>query len=169
MESEIEDILYKILIQIGILDENKHKTGEPYFVSQFSIGEQYYPARCKGVHWCEYCENSELLDTNILYCGDIDVDCEHRIDGKLYPLYILDFAIFAYGKKICIECDGFYFHRSNNNQIEKDKNRDKYLIDRNWVVKRYAGTTIISRPNIIKKDLLNLISSIKPLKQIKMI
>ena len=49
-------------------------------------------------------------------------------------------------KKLAVECDGQEYHKSNQDQLEKDQARDKYLAKKGWMTLRLSG--IMIRRNI---------------------
>jgi hypothetical protein len=154
----------------NILTELKIK-----FVAQHGIDRQCSEAKCNSRYpSCHFRGNSGEYEQAICRDEDyaIDSECEWFQDGRIYYRYVLDFAIFYKNRQICIECDGFNFHHATSQQESRDSFRDQYLRNNNWIIKRFAGTTITSHPGSVKKELQELINSIddedKP-KQISLI
>ncbi len=61
----------------------------------------------------------------------------------------MDFAIVD--KKLCIECDGSYWHKDKN----KDRRRDYYLKSRGWNTIRFTDDEILNNDSLVKERLHN--------------
>jgi very-short-patch-repair endonuclease len=86
--------------------------------------------------------------------------------AELYPVcqfvvgeYRLDMAFPE--NKIAIECDGKEWH-SSQEQIERDRNRDKYLEDLGWKIIRITGSDIYKKAD----EIVNLMLTGKERKRI---
>lgn len=66
--------------------------------------------------------------------------------------YKIDFAIPVV--KLAIECDGAEYHRENQEQLDRDQRRDKYLARKGWRTLRIEGIAI-------RKDINYCIERIK--------
>lgn len=55
-------------------------------------------------------------------------------------LYRIDFAFPKY--KLAVECDGKKYHRENQQQLERDQKRDKFLARKGWRTLRVEGLAI---------------------------
>ena len=134
---------------------------------QYEVGQRFYPARCHSKYYCSF-QESILAEDEDIYCrkGDITLEeCRWLQPSAEYPKYILDFAVFVGDAKVCIECDGF---NSHFHQKLYDSDRDKYLRSNGWVVKRYAGTTIVSHKSSIKRELREFFQSLIPKNQMEL-
>src|ERR1039458_1961899 len=129
----------------NILDE----LGEKYS-AQYGVCPISYSAKCRSKYDnCRFRYNSnDPSDDNLSGCEDEDyaqdTECEWLIELKTAPLYVLDFAVFIGNWKICVECDGFYFHHADKFQEEKDAIRNQWLKENGWIVKRFTGVFITS-------------------------
>jgi hypothetical protein len=142
-ESPIEERMAAILKELGI----------PY-ETQVEVGQQTFPGYCRS----QYADDCNYFwDEGCHY----EAECEWWMGAKSYPLYRLDFAVCIGRHKIAIECDGFHFHRSTGDQLSKDAERDIWLRQNGWTVKRWFGTTITSRPSVVKRDLKQLWATIQ--------
>lgn len=60
--------------------------------------------------------------------------------------YRLDFGVcyWNYGSfaRVAVECDGAEFHATDRNQVERDKQRDRFLLQQGWPVMRFTGSEI---------------------------
>jgi hypothetical protein len=137
------------------------------FTPQYAVGEEYFPPYCRSkFDNCEYREAYDW-DDNEPECrcdgdrGGFEL-CEWYKPSYSYLLYILDFVLFIGQHKICIECDGFEWHHAYEWQERNDTERDKYLKDKGWIVKRFAGITITSHRGRIKKELKELFETLHP-------
>lgn len=82
-----------------------------------------------------------------------DLYNKYTIKEKMpFHKYFLDFAFLEL--KIDIEIDGQQ-HFRNNESIEHDKERDNFLLDKNWKIYRMAWLEMKNKPNEIIKDFLN--------------
>ncbi len=59
----------------------------------------------------------------------------------------MDFAIPE--KKICIECDGKFWHKNKN----KDRRRDYFLKSLGWKTIRFDDKQILENENLVKNEL----------------
>jgi very-short-patch-repair endonuclease len=57
--------------------------------------------------------------------------------------YRADIYIEQDGKKIVVECDGEGFHDDK----KRDNKRDKYMVDRGYLVFRFTGSEIYNKPD----------------------
>lgn len=142
---------------------------QPY-TEQYKIGYKTVLNLCSSEDYCPHKSGDDYWGGNI-YCHSYNVcyedqDCDYYTN-EFIPKYILDFAVFINNKSICIECDGFEFHRATDWQVLKDIERDKYLRDQGWIIKRFAGVTIVNHKNRIKKELKELFDSLQPKQSIQ--
>lgn len=63
--------------------------------------------------------------------------------------------------KIVIECDGHNFHEKTKDQAKKDKQRERELVKKGFVVLRYSGSEIFENPEKCYKDLEELLKQQK--------
>lgn len=54
----------------------------------------------------------------------------------------LDFVLRAGHKPVVVECDGHEFHQKTKAQVAKDRARDRYFVERGYIVIRYTGSEI---------------------------
>ncbi len=155
----------------GILNEL-----EQPFTEQYEVGERVFPSYCRSKYDnCQFRNLHMRIDDDDYASCDCGGDggyqhysqygdelCKWYVPAQSYPLYILDFAIFIGSNKVCIECDGFQWHYAHDWQRKYDAARDKYLRDNGWIVKRFAGITITSHRNRVKRDLKEFLDSLKP-------
>jgi very-short-patch-repair endonuclease len=78
--------------------------------------------------------------------------------------YRLDFALFfprtdesSDKIKVAVECDGHDFHEKTKEQAQRDKEKDRFLQSKGWIVARFTGS------EIYKKDLYDLILEVDAL------
>lgn len=96
------------------------------------------------------------------YYTRIEPQYEVFVDDK--PKYRLDFAIYASDAvtdkyKFAIECDGHEFHQKTKDQVEKDKQRERFLQQNGWTVIRFTGTEILSNPTKCTDEILKIIEA----------
>jgi len=80
------------------------------------------------------------------------------VDGEVnypYGIYSLDIAIQFRGIPICIEYDGWFYHKD---RIDKDKVRDAYLTSQGWRVLRVRSTNSIPSQTELYASLDRLIN-----------
>lgn len=72
---------------------------------------------------------------------------------KVIGDYIVDF--YCHKAKIVIEIDGSQHTESEN--IEKDRVRDKYLVEQGLTVLRYFNNEVLKNINLVVEDIYNKI------------
>jgi hypothetical protein len=158
-ESPIEEKMAGILEELGVT-----------YACQVEVGGRHFPARCKSARGCrwqgdeeqaEYAEGIESLPT--CECDDFaeleDHTCRWLVPAATHLRYRLDFALEVYGQKVDVECDGAGFHRSEE-QVAHDLERDRWLKDQGWLVRRFTGGQIISQRAMVKRELRNVIADL---------
>lgn len=87
----------------------------------------------------------------VLYRGLIDSGLDVYFTPQYEePPYTMDFA--CHDLMLGIECDGKEFHHANQEQIDRDKRRDKFLGTKGWTLIRIEGVAICrSLPYCIDK------------------
>lgn len=137
------------------------------FNDQWPVGDKNFSVKCRSKYDCRFREVLDYEDWSECSNEDYatDTDCNWLVPEQSHPLYILDFAVFIEEYKICLECDGFMFHHAYEYQIQNDLERDHWLISEGWIVKRYAGITITNHRSRVKKELSELLASLKPIVQ----
>lgn len=84
------------------------------------------------------------------YLDNLGIEYKHQ-----YPIdkYWADFVIEK--EKICIECDGDYWHKNK----EKDLKRQKEIENLGWTVLRFSQEDILFNPKIVESKLINILSN----------
>lgn len=65
---------------------------------------------------------------------------------KKISSYEVDFAITHKGLNIIVECDGEEWHTRTDEQVARDKKRDKKLLGQGWIVLRFSGSDLYRNP-----------------------
>jgi very-short-patch-repair endonuclease len=136
----------------GLTEQNK-----PFFQYPDPIeDDKYYP---DGLKWYE---PNNIRARRAISSHLIELYPQYEIkddNGKVK--YRIDFAIF-YPRtdegldkiKIAIECDGHDFHEKTKEQAQRDKEKDRFLQSKGWLIARFTGS------EIYRKDLYDLIQEI---------
>lgn len=73
------------------------------------------------------------------------VTAEVTTQASIGP-YRLDILVEDGGRKLAVECDGAEFHAITQEQVERDKRRDRYCAARGICVMRFTGAEIHRDP-----------------------
>lgn len=90
------------------------------------------------------------------YEGCVDETCKYNYNNQ-YNKYFLDFAMIKEKVKVAIELDGWQFHK---NKKKQDDNRDRYLEQEGWIVKRHPYSTVIKNKERIFDDLIEIFKGV---------
>ncbi len=148
----IFDSLTASWFSYGLVEQNK-----PFFQYPDSVeDDKYYP---DGLKWYE---PNNIRARRAIERHLIELYPQFEIkDENSILKYRLDFAIF-YPRtdesgdkiKIAIECDGHDFHEKTKEQAQQDKEKDKFLQSKGWLIAKFTGL------EIYQKDLYELIQEI---------
>lgn len=90
------------------------------------------------------------------YSQDFNIyfQTQQKIDN-----YIVDFLVTSdFSKeKIIIECDGHDFHEKTKEQAQHDKERDRFLTSKGYIILRYTGSEIYNNFCGIESELSKLL------------
>lgn len=76
-----------------------------------------------------------------------------------WSTYRIDFAIFVNrGLRLCVECDGHDFHERTAEQAERDRRRDREMLERLAPVIRFTGREIYRDPFACAPQVINLLA-----------
>ena len=135
---------------------NKIKTG-PYF--QYEENEEFGKFYPTGLRWYEINNIKIRLLVDPL---EYELYPQYEIRDDLNKIkYRIDFALL-YPRcdgnedkiKVAIECDGHEFHERTKEQAKRDKEKDRFLQSKGWLVARFTGS------EIYKKDIYQLLGEI---------
>lgn len=83
------------------------------------------------------------------YCADFILKSIRYIPGglKIWPPTLI--------KTICVECDGYQFHRVTQDQIDHDKCRDEFFLAQGLKTIRLTGWEITNRSSFCVEQILH--------------
>lgn len=93
---------------------------------------------------------SEKIDAERQYIEEYETK-------KKRKFFHLDFAVFCKSRNIDLECNGDEYHHKRENDIIKDKSRNRILTSKGWAIMRYTRDEIV---NTLKQCLDELIKTI---------
>ena len=78
--------------------------------------------------------------------------------GKYRVDFVLDFQKNCeFMKKFVIELDGHDFHEKTKEQVQRDKEKDRFLISQGYIVVRFTGSEIYKNCSEKVDELLNIV------------
>lgn len=85
---------------------------------------------------------------------NIYIQTQQKIDN-----YTVDFLVTSdfSNEKIIIECDGHDFHEKTKEQAQHDKERDRFLTSKGYIILRYTGSEIYNNFCGIELELSKLL------------
>lgn len=85
---------------------------------------------------------------------NIYIQTQQKIDN-----YTVDFLVTSdfSNEKIIIECDGHDFHEKTKEQAQHDKERDRFLTSKGYIILRYTGSEIYNNFCGIESELSKLL------------
>lgn len=100
---------------------------------------------------------------NKLNLDIVDIQTQGEVVSSSGKKYRADFIIPVFDLKthnskcFVIECDGHEFHEKTKQQAMRDKQRERALVEKGYVVVRFSGSEIYKNPNACAEEVFQII------------
>jgi very-short-patch-repair endonuclease len=75
--------------------------------------------------------------------------------------YRADFAVVSDSAQLIVEVDGYAYHDTTRDQLEHDRQRDRYLMRAGWRVVRFTGREVHRDPDACARELIETLKGIE--------
>ena len=129
---------------------------------------------CSPIEQLLYCSLVSVSRFNFLERSDIVYSEEGKeipIGLGIFPQYKVgkyrcDFLVGFYkhnndhNKEVIVECDSQQFHERTEKERRYEKQRDRFLISKGYVVMHFTGSEIVQNPDKVSIEIINAVTKL---------